>query len=121
MGKILIIDDDPDIRDLVSVYLEGAGHTVSHAENGQDGVDKATAGSPDLIILDINMPVMDGTRVMKSLRGAPETSDVPVIALSAVAVSEMRDDMHQLGCKAYVVKPIDFDVLMGTVHTLVPS
>lgn len=121
MSNILIIDDDADIRNLVSVYIEGEGHSVSHAENGQDGIDTATQSPPDLIILDINMPVMDGTRVMQILRDAPETAKTPVIALSAVAVPEMRDDMHRLGCDAYVVKPIDFDVLMDKVKTLLPS
>jgi len=118
MGHILIIDDDPDIRDLISIHLEGEGHTVSHAENGQDGIHQAGKTPPDLIILDINMPVMDGTRVLQTLRGAAETSTIPVIALSAVAVPEMRDDMHRLGCNAYVVKPIDFNVLTGKIKAL---
>ncbi|MBL4613900.1 MAG: response regulator [Magnetovibrio sp.] len=119
MGKVLIIDDDPDIRELVSVFLEGAGHSVSQAEDGQDGINKASTTRPDLIILDVNMPVMDGIEVMKFLRTTPKTTDIPVIALSAVDVSQIRDDMHQLGCGAYVVKPIDFDILMGTVRNLI--
>jgi len=118
MGHILIIDDDPDIRDLLSIHLEGEGHAISHAENGQDGIDQVRQTPPDLIILDINMPVMDGTRVLQTLRGAAESAKTPVIALSAVAVPEMRDDMHRLGCDAYVVKPIDFKVLIGKIDAL---
>lgn len=121
MGHILVIDDDPDIRDLVSVYLEGAGHSVTHAENGQAGIDLAQEYRPDLLVLDINMPIMDGTRVMQILRGAPETAKLPVIALSAMTASDMRDDMYQLGCDAYVVKPIDFGVLMDKVDKLISS
>ena len=118
MGHILIIDDDPDIRDLLSVYLESEGHVVSHAENGQDGIDQVGQTPPDLIILDINMPVMDGTRVLQTLRSAPKSAKIPVIALSAVAVPEMRDDMHRLGCDAYVDKPIDFNVLIEKIAAL---
>jgi len=118
MAHILIIDDDPDIRDLLSVYLENEGHVISHAENGQDGIDQATQSPPDLIILDINMPVMDGTRVLQALRDGSQSAKIPVIALSAVSVPEMRDDMHRLGCDAYVDKPIDFKVLIGKIEAL---
>ncbi|MFC1673662.1 response regulator [Pseudomonadota bacterium] len=118
MADILIIDDDADIRQLVAIHLEGEGHTVRHAENGRGGIEEADKMRPDLIILDINMPVMDGTQVMKALRAADDTANVPVIALSAVAVPEMRDDMHALGCDAYVSKPIDFPVLLAHVTKL---
>ncbi|HEY9163407.1 MAG TPA: response regulator [Magnetovibrio sp.] len=118
MADILIIEDDAAIRALVGVHLEKAGHRVTEAENGQVGVDMAQADVPDLILLDINMPVMDGTRVMKALRSADATRTVPVIALSAVSMPEMRDDMHQLGCNAYVSKPIQFDLLMGHIDKL---
>lgn len=118
MAEILIIDDDADIRQLVAIHLEGEGHSVRHAENGKDGIEEAGKAHPDLIILDINMPVMDGTQVMKALRAADTTANVPVIALSAVAVPEMRDDMHKLGCDAYVSKPIDFPILLAKIATL---
>lgn len=118
MADILIIEDDAAIRALLKVHLEKAGHDVREAENGQVGVDMAQANIPDLIFLDINMPVMDGTRVMRALRGAPATQSVPVIALSAVNVSEMRDDMHLLGCDAYVQKPVNFDALMKNIAHL---
>jgi len=117
MANILIIEDDAAIRALVRVHLEKAAHTVQEAENGQLGIDMAQASVPDLIVLDINMPVMDGTRTMKALRGDAATRAVPVVALSAVTVPEMRDDMHQLGCNAYVSKPINFDILMEHIDT----
>lgn len=112
MADILMIDDDEAIRMLVKIYLEHAGHTVREAANGQDGIIMAQTNVPALIILDINMPVMDGTQTMKALQADPATKDIPVIALSAVTVSEMRDDMHLLGCSSYVEKPIDFDILL---------
>lgn len=118
MTDILIIDDDAAIRQLVAAHLESAGHRVRHAENGKIGIEEASKAHPDLIILDINMPVMDGTQVMKALRAADATANVPVIALSAVAVPEMRDDMHHLGCDAYVSKPIDFPILLAKIAAL---
>jgi len=118
LANILIIDDDKHIRKLAAAYLENAGHVVRHAENGRDGLDMVEQTVPDLIILDINMPVMDGTQVMKALRVYPPTTNVPVIALSAVAAPEMRDDMHKMGCDAYVVKPIDSSILMAKVDSL---
>ena len=121
MADVLIIDDDKQIRQLVDVYLQEAGHVVSHAENGVKGLDMVEQSVPDLIILDINMPVMDGTHVMKALRVYPPTVNVPVIALSAVSAPEMRDDMHALGCDAFVVKPIDISVLMDKVSSLIGS
>lgn len=118
MADILIIEDDDAIRALVRIYLEKSGHAIREAENGQVGVDVARDGAPDLIILDLNMPVMDGTRALKTLRTDPVTKNVPVIALSAVSVPEMRDDMHHLGCDAYVSKPIDFNTLTNHVTRL---
>ena len=121
MPDILIIDDDENIRQLLDIHLEEAGHVVRHAENGENGIRLAHEQTPDLIILDINMPVMDGTRVMKELRADPNTKSIPVIALSAVAVPEMRDDMHALGCNAFVSKPIDFANLMNEIATHLKS
>ena len=119
MADILIIDDDEPIRKLVAVYLQDAGHTVRHAANGQQGLDMAAGAVPDLILLDINMPVMDGTQVMIALRAEMATAKTPVIALSGMSAPEMRDDMHGLGCNAYVSKPINFTVLLSTVGSLI--
>lgn len=119
LANILIIDDDEQIRKLVALYLEDAGHVVRHAENGRTGLEMVEQGVPDLILLDINMPVMDGTQVMKALRVYPPTVNVPVIALSALSVPEMRDDMHEMGCNAYVVKPIEISILLDTVKCLI--
>lgn len=118
MADILLIDDDAAIRVLVKTYLEQAGHTTHEADNGQVGISMAQDEAPALIILDINMPVMDGTQTIKALQAEPSTKDIPVIALSAVTVPEMRDDMHLLGCSGYVEKPIDFDILMEHTNRL---
>lgn len=119
LADILIIDDDESIRQLVAVHLEDAGYTVRHAADGVEGLDKAAQAVLDLIILDINMPVMDGTHVMKVLRADATMDKISVIALSAMSAPEMRDDMHGLGCEAYVSKPINFAVLLSNVDRLI--
>ena len=118
MADILIIEDNEAILDLVKLHLDNAGHAVRAAANGQAGVEQARQNTPDLIILDINMPVMDGTAVMKALSTDERTQAVPVIALTAMSATALRDDMYALGCAAYVTKPINFDALMARVSEL---
>lgn len=118
MSDILLIEDDAAIRELVKVHLLKADHDIREAENGHAGVEMAQAQTPDVIILDINMPVMDGTQTMKLLKADATLKSVPVIALSAVSDSQMRDDMHALGCDAFVTKPVNFDALLEKVSHL---
>ena len=121
MATILIIDDDADMRRLISVFLTKVGFDVFEAVDGKEGVGKAVMDPPDLIILDINMPVMDGTKVMKVLRQSPVTAGVPVLALSGISQSDMRDEMHQLGCHSYVTKPVDMERLAKKVQEILGS
>ena len=118
MSTVLIIDDDNDLRRLTTAYLNNASHTTVEATNGQDGIAQAKASPPDVIILDINMPVMDGTKVIEELRAFEATAKVPVIALTGMTDTQMRDDMYERGVDAYVTKPIDFKVLLGKVAEL---
>lgn len=121
MSTILIIDDDPDICALLSAYIRHGGHEALVAQDGREGLKQAEAANPDLIILDIQMPIMDGTVVLKSLRKMAQTAKTPVIALSAMSTSDLRDDMYSLGCNAYISKPVDIEVLLNTVKTLLPA
>lgn len=121
MSTILIIDDDLDICALLSAYIKHGGHEVLVAKDGQEGLEQAEAANPDLIILDIQMPIMDGTVVLKSLRKMAQTAKTPVIALSAMGTSDLRDDMYSLGCNAYVSKPVNIEVLLNTIKTLLPA
>ncbi|OEJ69506.1 response regulator [Magnetovibrio blakemorei] len=121
MSTILIIDDDLDICALLSVYIKHGGHKALEAHDGQEGLKQAQAANPDLIILDIKMPIMDGTVVLKSLRKMTQTAKTPVIALSAMGTSDLRDDMYSLGCNAYISKPVDIEVFLNTVKTLLPA
>lgn len=118
MADILIIEDDTEVRELIKVHLTHAGHGVREATDGDAGIAMTNEAAPDLIVLDIKMPRMDGVSVMKALRAAPETRDVPVIALSALNQAQMRDDMHGLGCAAYVSKPINIDAFLDHVTRL---
>ena len=87
MSTVLIIDDDNDLRRLTAAYLKNASHTTIEATNGQDGITQAKTSPPDVIILDINMPVMDGTKVIEELRAFEATAKVPVIALTGMTGS----------------------------------
>ncbi|MEG3619186.1 response regulator [Magnetovibrio sp. PR-2] len=118
MSTVLIIDDDNDLRRLIAAYLGSASHTTVEATNGQEGIAQAKASLPDVIILDINMPVMDGTKVIKELRTFEGTAKIPVIALTGMTDTQMRDDMYERGVDAYVTKPIDFPVLLAKVAQL---
>lgn len=118
MSNVLIIDDDDDLRRLIAAYLKNDSHIVLEATNGQDGIARAKSSPPDVIILDINMPIMDGTKVIEELRAFDATAQIPVIALTGMADTQMRDDMYERGVDAYVTKPIDFNVLLGKVSEL---
>ena len=118
MAEILLIEDDAAIRELLKTHMLKAGHTVLEAENGHVGLEMARQHGPDLIVLDVNMPVLDGTKTMRSLDADPKTQSIPVIALSAMSQTQVRDDMHQLGCDAFITKPINFDTLCKKVAEL---
>lgn len=107
MAKILVADDDPIIIKLLQVNLEMEGYEVITAGDGQDAVEKATAEDPDLIILDIMMPRMDGWTARGELRKIPKTADTPVIFLSARAQQADLRKGYEAGVAEYVTKPFD--------------
>ncbi len=107
MSKVLVVDDDREIRDLVSKLLQARGHSVVTAENGQLGVQSARESQPDLIIMDLNMPVMDGFKATALLKSEATTKDVPVLILSAEHADGNRDAIYEVGCDGFISKPID--------------
>ena len=118
MAHILIIDDDPDIRDLLSVYLESEGHALSHAENGQDGIEQAQSSTPDLIILDINMPVMDGLKLISLIRGEQNLSRMPICVITTEGAKEDRERAITLGANEYLTKPIQANKVLAVAKSL---
>ncbi|MEO7803402.1 MAG: response regulator [Actinomycetota bacterium] len=107
MAHILIADDDPVIIKLLQVNLEMEGYDVTTAHDGQDALEKATALSPDLIVLDIMMPRMDGLTARMEIKKVPHLAETPVIFLSAKAQQGDLRRGHELGVAEYITKPFD--------------
>ncbi len=116
--RVLVVDDDPDILQFVRVNLELEGYIAEAAENGRIALDSAKEFPPDLVLLDVMMPEMDGLTVLKRLRSAPSTSNVPVILLTAKALAEDRVAGLDLGADDYITKPFDVEELMARVRSV---
>lgn len=111
MARVLVIDDEPDVRWLIRVSLERAGHEVLVAEDGLRGVAMAMKQHPEIIVLDLMMPVMDGYGVLAELAKDPRTAEVPVLVLSARAIPEEAERATQAGARRFLEKPFDPDDL----------
>ncbi|GEM_PF-1437378 len=116
--RVLVVDDTPENRALVSHFLAPLGFEIFEAGNGRDGLAKAQALRPDLILMDAVMPEMDGLQATRELRRSPELAAVPIISVSAVASRSDRQSSLQAGADAYLPKPIDFDALTHEVGLL---
>ncbi len=105
-GRILIVEDNMDNYELVRIVLERAGYDVFLAVNGRDGVDAVRAQKPDLILMDLGMPEMDGWNATKKLKANEETKSIPLYVLTAHTLPEERKRAILAGCDGYVAKPI---------------
>lgn len=114
--KILVIEDEPDVVSLLRVNLELSGYEVHDARNGEDGLDLADTLEPDLILLDVVMPRMDGFTTLRELQEDPTTQAIPVIMLTALSGERDVIRGHLQGAVRYLTKPFDMDVLMTTVE-----
>jgi len=123
MSKILVVDDDPDLVESVTMILESKNHEVIQAYGGIEGLEKAKTEKPDAIILDVMMPDKDGYAVCKELKGDPEYSDIPILLLTAV-VSHIPDTTYtnRMGMETeaddYVDKPVEPGELVELVERL---
>ena len=115
MAKVLIIDDDFMFRVLLCKLIENAGHEVVEAEDGKAGFDAVASESPDLVVTDMEMPEMTGFELLKALRAEPKNANLPIVVVSAHEVSADRDEAHNLGCTAYVLKTIAPDDLSARI------
>jgi len=106
-AKILYIEDNEQNFYLVNFILTAGGHEMAWARDGQEGIEAAARGRPDLILLDIQLPVMDGYAVARALRGLPELRSTPIVALTSFAMSGDREKALQAGCTGYIEKPIN--------------
>jgi len=118
MPKILLVEDNEDNRDMLSRRLERKGFDVSLAVDGQQGVDKAKSDLPDIVLMDMSLPVMDGWEATKNIKNNSETANIPVIALTAHAMSSDREKAIEAGCDDYDTKPVDLQRLLAKINGL---
>ena len=116
-GRILIVEDNMDTYELVRFILEKNGFETFLAMNGRDGVNAATKQRPDLIIMDLSMPEMDGWTAMQLIKSDPAVSFIPMIALTAHALPSDRKRAFDAGCDEYITKPMDLMDLLDTVKS----
>ena len=119
--KILYVEDNDDNIYVLKRRLTRAGHTVLVAMDGEQGIAVARAEKPDLILMDLSLPVLDGWEATRRLKGAPDTRAIPVIALSAHAMTGDREKALAAGCDDFDTKPVDFDRLRGKIQALLPE
>ena len=116
--RILVVDDDPDILQFVRLNLELDGFEVDLAGGGREALELAAAAPPDLMLLDVMMPEIDGLTVLRRLRSDPGTSSIPVIILTARSLAEDRVKGLDLGADDYITKPFDLEELIARVRTV---
>jgi two-component system cell cycle response regulator DivK len=120
-AKILLAEDNEMNRDMLSRRLERKGYSVLIAEDGEKAVEMATANLPDLILMDMSLPLIDGWEATRRLKAASETSGIPVIALTAHAMQGDREKALEAGCDDYDTKPVELKRLLEKMQALLPA
>ena len=118
MAKILIVEDNEMNRDMLSRRLERRGYTTAIAVDGAAGVEKARTEAPDLILMDMSLPVIDGWEASQRIKADPATARIPIIALTAHAMVSDRDKALKAGCNDYDTKPVDLPRLLAKIEAL---
>ena len=118
MPRILLVEDNEMNRDMLSRRLQRKGYSVMIAVDGEQGLATAYSEMPDLILMDISLPFIDGYEVTRRLKANPRTKHIPVIALTAHALLTDRDKAMRAGCNDYDTKPVDFSRLTEKIETL---
>jgi CheY-like chemotaxis protein len=121
MAKILLVEDNEMNRDMLSRRLERKGYEVDMAVDGRQGVDKAKTLAYDLVLMDMSLPEIDGWEATRELRADPATKALPIIALTAHAMSGDRERALEAGCNDYDTKPIELSRLLGKMEALLRS
>jgi len=119
MRKILLVEDNEMNRDMLSRRLERRGYQVLIAVDGEQGVAMARSETPDLILMDMSLPVLDGWEATRTIKAAPETRNIPIIALTAHAMVGDRDKVIAAGCDDYDTKPIELPRLLEKIDKLI--
>lgn len=119
MARILIVEDNSDMREVLQRQLRLIGYTVVSAENGYEGVERAIAEKPDLILMDVMMPGMDGWQASRALRANPTTKDIPILAATAMFRRADLNACLEAGCNGYIVKPFTITELDRRIRELI--
>ena len=117
MPKVLVVEDNPANMTLSTFLLESAGHSVLKATDAETGVALAVAEQPDLILMDIQLPGIDGLQATSILKGDATTRGIPVIALTALAMKGDEARIRAAGCEGYIAKPLSYKDFLATVST----
>jgi len=118
MPRILLVEDNEMNRDMLSRRLQKKGYDVLIALDGEAGVNMAASERPDLILMDMSLPIVDGWEATRRIKGQPLTASIPVIALTAHVMEGDRDKAFEAGCDDYDAKPVDFERLLGKMQAL---
>jgi CheY-like chemotaxis protein len=118
MPRVLLVEDNEMNRDMLSRRLQRRGYEVIIAVDGRQGVEMAQSSSPDIVLMDMSLPVMDGWEATRTLKASPETKEIPVIALTAHAMSTDREKAMEAGCDDYDTKPIELTRLIAKMELL---
>jgi len=121
MVRILLVEDNPENRDMLSRRLLKRGFQLLYAEDGAEAVSCASAELPDLILMDLNLPVMDGWEATRRIKANPATAGIPVIALTAHAMSGDNQTARAAGCDDYDTKPVELPRLLEKIQALLPG
>jgi two-component system chemotaxis response regulator CheY len=121
MATILTVDDSPSIRQMIKVVLEPAGHTVIEAGDGAQGLEQAKGRRMDLVITDLNMPVMNGLELIRALRKLPALTGMPIVFLTTESNDTIKQEAKGAGATGWITKPFKPDQLLAVVSKLVRS
>jgi two-component system cell cycle response regulator DivK len=116
--RVLCVEDRPDHAELVGALLRGAGYKVEYCARGEEVLAQARRFAPDLVLMDINLPGLDGMAATRLLRGHPDTAHIPVLALTAYAMPGERQKILAAGCADIVTKPMDLPAFLATLDAL---
>ncbi len=121
MATILLVEDNQTIAEMMTRRLARRGYTIRWVADGAAALAAVAAAAPDLILMDMNLPVLDGWEATRRLKAAPATTVIPIIGLTAHAMSGDRARCLEAGCDGYGIKPVDFPALLADIERLVPS
>ena len=119
--RILVVEDQEDNRQILRDLLASADYTMDEAENGQEAIEAVARQRPDLILMDIQLPIMDGYEATRRIKGNPDTKNIPIIVVTSYALSGDEGKAREAGCDAYVTKPYSPRALLAKIREYIPK